>query len=84
MYLKVSLFQDADVSFIKLISHYCKPVFIPKDEFIIKKGDNSPSVSLIIRYEHYIHKSYHIHRRILSPWEQLMLCQKMVKLCMTH
>jgi len=43
---KVPLFQDAELSFIKLVSRYCKPVFIPKDEFIIKKGDNSPLVSL--------------------------------------
>ena len=48
----MSLFQDAEISFIKLISRYCKPVFIPKDEFIIKKGDSSPSVSFefLIKY----------------------------------
>ena len=42
---QVVLFQDVEPAFIKLVSRYCKPVFIPKDEYIILKGDICPLVS---------------------------------------
>ena len=42
---QVLLFKDAELAFIKLVSRYCKPVFIPKDEYIIVKGDICPLVS---------------------------------------
>ena len=42
----MTLFKDVELSFIKLVSRYCKPVFIPKDEFIIKMDDICPLVSL--------------------------------------
>ena len=46
--MQITLFKDVELAFIKLVSRYCKPVFIPKDEFIIKTGDICPLVSVRI------------------------------------